>query len=111
MKELKIIRLKDKVNLLNCSFVFDHLKGNLPDEFSEYFKKTAEQHSYNTRGSSKGHLVKTMVNSTKYGLNSVKYRAISDWNKLTQHTKYNVNLLTKRKFMNTLKSDIFSSNT
>ena len=48
-KDLKILRFHDHVTLLNCLFVYDYLKGDLPKGFDNTFKRIEDSHVIGTR--------------------------------------------------------------
>ena len=53
------------------------------------------QHAYNARGRKNHAIIKTSPKSTAYGLNSVKHKAASKWNKITRH----INTIEKNKLI------------
>ena len=53
-----------------------------PPCFSEYFKFTSSVHSYSTRQSCNRNLYVTSVNTTEYGLRSLKFTGPRLWNSL-----------------------------
>ena len=55
------------------SFVYQWSLRLLPPCFSNYFKFTSTVHSYSTRQSCYGNLYLTSVNTTQYGLRSLKF--------------------------------------
>ena len=61
------------------------MTGNLPQNFSEYFKEMSDQHNFNTRRSKEGIILKITQKTTTYGLNSIHHRAANDWNELLKH--------------------------
>ena len=63
-RDLKILKIRDLLTLLNCQFVQAHMTGNLPQNFGEYFKEMANQHNYNTRGSKEGIIFKITQRTT-----------------------------------------------
>ena len=79
-RNLKIIKFKDIVAYNNCIFVHEQLNENLLKSFNKFFTTAPAQHNYNTRGSHKNTIIKSITNSVIYGLYSVKHRAASDWN-------------------------------
>ena len=104
-----IMRFKDMMTLSNCLFVFDHIKELLPQTFNDYFKTAKKQHNYNTRGSRNQHIIKPVVRTTQYGLNSVIYKSATSWNLLVNQININDETLTKRKFIKLLKEKISSN--
>ena len=48
-KDLKIIKIRDLLTLINCQLVQAHMTGNLPQNFSDDFKEMRNQHNYKTK--------------------------------------------------------------
>ena len=78
--DLKVLKCTDYVELLNCLFIYDCLKSNLPDTFKGTFDYL--KHKLNIRSASNKHLKIPKVNTTKYGLNSITFNSIITWNSL-----------------------------
>ena len=74
-KKLEIMKLKDILLYYTCIFAYDQINENLPENFKDFFLIAENQHNYNTRGTTNKAIIKTTINSTTYGLNSVQYRA------------------------------------
>ena len=74
-KKLEIMKLKDILLYYNCISAYDQINENLPENFKDFFLTAENQHNYNTRGTTNKTIIKTTINSTTYGLNSVQYRA------------------------------------
>ena len=79
-KTLEIMKLKDILLYNNCIFAHNQINGNLPKNFEDFFETAANQHNYNTRGTTNKTIIKTTINSTTYSLNSIRNRAASNWN-------------------------------
>ena len=86
-RDLKILKIRDLLTLINCQFVQAHMTGNLPQNFIECFKEIRNQHNYNTRGSKEGMIFKITQRTATYGLNSVHHRAANDWNELLKNSR------------------------
>ena len=80
----KILKLQNTLTLNNFLFTYDQLCDNLPKAFSKYFKLLKDQHRHDTRSSYQITLNVPRVNTETYGSNSVKIKAIKDWNKTTK---------------------------
>ena len=78
--------MKNSLTYNNCLFVHDQIYKKLPNIFPEYFMIASNQHSYNTGGSKYKIIIKTINDSTTYGLNSIN-RSASDWEEVTKQTK------------------------
>ena len=92
----KILKLQNIITLNSCLFIDDQLCDNLPNAFSNYFKLLKNQQMYNTRGSNHFTLNVPRVNTETYGSNSIKIKAIKDWNKTTKKIQFHSDLLFKR---------------
>ena len=92
-KQLNILKFKDNIVLQNCMFVYDYLKGNLPNSFDDAFNRVDECHSIGTRSAEKGLLLIPRYNGTWYGLKSIYKNCINSWNLLTRE----INKLEKAK--------------
>ena len=97
-------KLSDQIGLQNCLFVHDSLKGMLPICFNEYFNLLKNVHHIHTKSSQVGCLFVPSYSSTRYGLNSLTKKCISDWNNFSK--KFNLNLLSLSR--DKLKSNIKS---
>ena len=86
----KILKLEHQVKLMNCQFVSNCIHNTGPTCFDEYFKFSSDFHVYNTRSSESGCLYLNPVNTTTYGLNSITFRCIIDWNFITGICKTNL---------------------
>ena len=105
-EELEIMKLKDTLLYNNCIFAYNQINENLPENFKDFFFQiAANQHNYNTRGTTNKTIIKTTINSTTYCLNSIKYRSASDWNEISK----NVNTKDKSQLIKSLREHIFNS--
>ena len=73
-KTLETMKLKDILLYNNCIFAHNQINENLPENFKDFFQTAANQHNYITRGTINKTIIKTTINSTTYGPNSIKYR-------------------------------------
>ena len=80
---LKILTFNDNITLLNCLFVYDYIKGNLPKSFN-IFVRIEDTHHNETRGAFTGQLILPNYNLTTYGLKSIYKRCIDSWNLMTK---------------------------
>ena len=101
--------MKDIFN--NCLFVYDQTNEDMPSNVEDFFPTSENQHPYNTRGRKSNTIIKTLSNSTTYCLNSVRHRAVSEWNEITKtiNTIDQNNLISRTKFVKSLKEHILSS--
>ena len=106
-KTLEIMKLKDIFLHNNCIFAHNQMRENLPENFKDFSQTAANQHNYNTRGTTNKTIIKTIIktNSKTYGLNSIKNRAASDWNQISK----NLNIADKPQLIKSLREYIFNS--
>ena len=81
---LRILTFQDHITLLNCLFVYDYLKGNLPKSFDNIFQRIENLHQTGTRSAFTGQLCTPCYNSTTYGLKSIYKKCIDSWNIMTK---------------------------
>ena len=77
----KILKLQNIIEQLPV-YLYDQLCDNLPNTFSNYFKLLKNQHRHNTIEPFTLNVQR--VNTQTYGSNSIKIKAIKDWNKTTK---------------------------
>ena len=104
-KSLNLIKFNDGIELQILSFVYQWSHRLLPHCFSEYFKFTSSVHSYSTRQSSKRNLYLASVNTTQYGLRSLKFTGPRLWNSLPTSLTTSNSL---RIFCKTLKNSMLN---
>ena len=104
-KSLNLLKLNDVIELQILSFVYQWSHRLLPPCFSEYFKFTSSVHSYSTRQSSKRNLYLASVNTTQYGLRSLKFTGPRLWNALPTSLTTSNSL---RIFCKTLKNSMLN---
>ena len=80
-KNSKIMKMKDILTFNNCLFVYDQINEAIPSNFEDFFTTSENQHPCNT-------IIKTLSNSTTYGLNCVRHRAASEWNEINKNCQY-----------------------
>ena len=98
----KILKISDHVQLQNCLFVYDYIKENLPDSFSDYFTKTKDFYMTETVNSGLGCLFTPFAHTTRYGLNSITRKCITSWNYFSKLFNVDLSSLGRR----TLKGKI-----
>ena len=84
-KGSKILKINDHSDLLNCLSVYDCLKSDLPFSLTNFVSKI--DHGCHTRNSATDCLNIPQVNTTLYGLQSIKHRCIVAWNNLQKLQK------------------------
>ena len=83
-KKLKILKIKDIVDLQNCLLCHFFLNGNLPTSFETFFQRCSDIHNAPTRFSKSESLYMPRFKSVKYGLKSITNACIQSWNKTIQ---------------------------
>ena len=78
----KILKLNDNIKLQIFLYVHDSLHSKLPTVLNNNFEPSYLKHNYQTRFSSQHQIHLYRVNTQTYGLNSIRYKAISFWNSL-----------------------------
>ena len=101
-KQLNILKFRDNITLQNCLFVFDFIKGNLPNSFADIFNRVDENFATGTRSAATGMLSIPRYNCTAYGLKSIYKNCINSWNMLTK----DINKIEKAKSKKRDKEDI-----
>ena len=79
-KSSGILKLHDSIRIKNFCYVYDGLNDILPQALSDNFTKASSLHRYQTRNSLNHCVLLPKVNTSVYGLKSIKYRSASDWN-------------------------------
>ena len=85
--ELKILTIFDLVKYLNTLFVHQALNTKLPPQVCNTFNFTKPIHNLNTRGSSIGLLTQANVNTIHFGIWSLKFQCVKNWNFFQNHFK------------------------
>ena len=105
-KSLNLLKFNDVIELQILSFVYQWSHRLLTPCFSEYFKFTSSVHSYSTRQSSNRDLYLASLNTTQYGLRSLKLTVPRLWNSLPTSLTTSNSL---RIFRKTLKNSMLNS--
>ena len=82
LASMSMMDVNDVIELQILSFVYQWSHRLLPPCFNEYFKFTSSVHSYSTRQSCNRNLFVASVNTTQYGLRSLKFTGPRLWNSL-----------------------------
>ena len=77
-EENKLLKLDDIIKLEQLKIVFLFKNGDLPKELNTLFKLNIN--TYNTRNASKGGLSIPKINTTSFGIRSLRYSASVTWN-------------------------------
>ena len=82
--QCELLKLSDMVRLANCLLVHDFLQNTLPDCFVDFFEKLKLKYvDFITRHSEIGNLFVPSVNKTSTGIQSITFRSIECWNKVS----------------------------
>ena len=86
-KESKIDKLKNIIIKANWQLVYDQLKNNLSETFSNFFTLNTQLHKHNTR---KNRFIFPKVKTISYGSNSITLKAIKQWNEIQNFININI---------------------
>ena len=74
------MKIEDFIKYRNLTFVKDCLKKAGPPVFNDIFSLTQQMHNHRTRGAYKNFVNIQQVQTSFYGINSIKHRSSSLWN-------------------------------
>ena len=77
-EENKLLKLDDIIKFEQLKIVFLFKNGDLPKKLNTLFKLNIN--TYNTRNASKGDLSIPKINTTSFGIRSLRYSASVTWN-------------------------------
>ena len=60
-KTLEIMKLKDILLYNNCIFAHNQINEDFPENFKDFFQTEANQHNYNTRGTTNKTIIKLQL--------------------------------------------------
>ena len=86
-----------------CHLVLSH---NIPGTFRDFFKYANNQHQHHTREAYDNRITMPHVKTTRYGLQSIKYKAAKDWDDIKKELKnidFSDEYLSKTKFSKAFK--------
>ena len=81
-KTMHILNIEDQLKFQISSLMWDYDNNDLPDQLSNYIKRTNLVHNYETCGAAKGNLFYSKVNTLSYGIKSFKFQAVKSLNEL-----------------------------
>ena len=81
-KDLKLLRIVDIFKLKLLSFVYESVNMVVPVYFHTFFFMNSTLHCHNTRQSTRGDLFLANINTSLYGLKSIRYLGAKLWNEL-----------------------------
>jgi hypothetical protein len=74
--------MSDLIFLLNVCFIHQSVNNKLPSVLCNLFNVARIPQIVSTRGAAMGTLLKPSVKTIRYGLNSIKFRSICNWNNI-----------------------------
>ena len=81
-KYLKVLKLQDIIQFSISKLIYFYFNDQLPLKFKNIFIKNKSVNPYNTRS---GKLIFiTHVNTTHFGTKSLRFNALTTWNKFSQ---------------------------
>ena len=103
------MKMKDVLTFKICLFVYDQINEDIPSDFDHFVTTSENRHPYDRSGRKNNTIIKTLSNSTTYGLNSVRHRAASEWNEVTRTINtIDQNLISTIKFLKSLEEHILN---
>ena len=101
----QVLKLDDEVKMQNCLLLYDFIHGQLPGCFdSRFFTLNHVYYEIRTRGAGNCCFFKPLKNTTRYGLNSLSYKSIYMWNKISTELNMDLSSLSKYKLKNVLRT-------
>lgn len=79
---LRVLKLPDLVKLLNICLISCILNKTAPTALIDIYNLTMYPDSHNTRGNSLGLLTRPACRTFQYGINSIVYQSLVQWNEL-----------------------------
>ena len=80
--DFKILKLEDFIKYRNITFVKDCLNKIGPKTFYKNFTLCQERHCHYTRNAQRNFINIPQVQTSFYGINSIKYKSATTWNNL-----------------------------
>ena len=107
-----VLKFNDYVTLQNALFAYDHCHNLLPSPLKNSLTLFRNIHDHNTRILTNKHLALPLINTERYGINSIKYQSISAWNMfLNKFHKFDTTSLSKKQYKNEVKKILINSYT
>ena len=79
---LKILKLPDLVKFLNILSIYNVLAKSSPTTLNNVYNLRKYPNFHNTRGNALGLLTRPLNRTVKYGIDSIVYKSIVQWNEL-----------------------------
>ena len=107
--ELKILKLPDLVKSLNILLIYLILTKSAPTFLINLYNLRKYPDYHNTRGNDLGLLSRPLCRTSKYGLNSIVYQSIVQWNELQLLFPDDLSTLSYQKLKDLFKSIMFGT--
>ena len=100
-----------KLSICKCLLVLNVLNNEVPKTLQEFFKNITDQYYYNTRVAYYSKLSLPHVRTTRYGLQSIKYKSTKAWNEIQNKIsdRLNTGYSSKNRLSKSLKKYYFSN--
>ena len=82
-KKAEMLKLNDIIKMEYLKIAFEYKRGNLPNNLNNLFLDCDAVHNHLTRSKSNNALFVQRFNSSKFGRNSLRYKATTLWNELS----------------------------
>lgn len=82
---LNILTLSDLIKFLNIILTFNIINLHSPGNICDIFKLVCHSSNHSTRSKSIKLLARPSVRTTSFGLKSIRYQSIINWNNIQQH--------------------------
>ena len=83
--QLKLLKVSDEIKLQNVLLIHDTINEKSPPSISDILDLKNYDETHSTRGRNLGLLTRPLCKTTKYGINSITYQSILNWNELQLH--------------------------
>ena len=103
---LKLLKIDDLMQFQILKFIFQFYEKKLPSNLGDLFQINASIHCYSTRQSQSLHIPK--VNTSHYGISSLKYKGPFIWNNFVQNNDLLDNLSSLFSFKKMLKENFIN---
>ena len=108
--KLNLLKVKDIIKVRNVILVHDLLNGKCPARVSSTFSLNNYQHNHHTRGNKLGLLDRPTCKTLTYGINSITYQSILQWNDCqSQFPNSSLMNLAKARIKNIYQNNLISS--
>lgn len=110
-QRLNLLTLDETIHLTNITLAYQTLKNETPSAIQDALNLQHVFSPLTTRGSTRGLLKRPGVRTTTYGLFSIRYRLVVDWNtiQLSYDKKLTVFSISRVKSLTTEKLSLFNT--